>query len=414
MLESTFIMLVLYSYYRLFLHRETWLQFNRFYLLGTVLLAFVLPLLQIPVDIGLGVPQLILLDPVTITPNDPAMTLSQRPVWLQIMGFILVSGMVVAFTSMIYRLIRLFRFVWNAEVNDAVEKKPGYTVVLTHGKVPTSSFFRYLFWDNTAELSLTEEEQVLAHEQCHIRQGHSIDLLLMELVLVVAWFQPLLYLIRRDLVQTHEFLADRSAVGPQEKKAYSRLIIRQMLGINFSLAHSFFESPAKARIRMLQRIPNMRMAVAKYLWLAPLAVFLFFLIGGSSWKRTQAVSVETDALPVEKSPPAVITTEESIPDIQAFEFADESPRPLNMREIQRTIGYPQVAREAGIEGSVVVRILVDTDGSYLDHKIINSVHPVLDEPVELSLPQLRFTPAVKDGNPIKFWVNIPFNFKLIQ
>ena len=111
--------------------------------------------------------------------------------------------------------------------------------------------------------------------------------------------------------------------------------------------------------------------------------------------------------------PEVIQAEPE-PDINAFIFAEEEPKPINMGDIQKAIGYPQIARDAGIEGNVVVRVLVDEAGRYNRHKIINQVHPVLTKSVEEHVGKLRFTPAIQGGKPIKFWVNIPFNFKLLN
>lgn len=105
---------------------------------------------------------------------------------------------------------------------------------------------------------------------------------------------------------------------------------------------------------------------------------------------------------------------EQVPEIDAFIFAEEEPQPINMADIQKLIGYPQIARDAGIEGNVVVRVLVDKKGNYSQHKIINQVHPILAKAVEEHLNKLRFTPAIQGGKPIPFWVNIPFNFKLLN
>ncbi len=102
------------------------------------------------------------------------------------------------------------------------------------------------------------------------------------------------------------------------------------------------------------------------------------------------------------------------PDPSEFIFADELPQPINMEDIKKLIGYPQIARDAGIQGNVVVRVLVDKKGNYRDHRMINQVHPILAKAVVSKLPQLRFTPAIQGGKPIQFWVNIPFNFKLID
>lgn len=111
--------------------------------------------------------------------------------------------------------------------------------------------------------------------------------------------------------------------------------------------------------------------------------------------------------------PEVIKAEPE-PDINAFIFAEEEPKPINMADIQKAIGYPQIARDAGIEGNVVVRVLVDELGNYSRHKVINQVHPILTKAVEEHVNKLRFTPAIQGGEPIKFWVNIPFSFKLLN
>ncbi|MEM7370645.1 MAG: energy transducer TonB [Bacteroidota bacterium] len=108
-----------------------------------------------------------------------------------------------------------------------------------------------------------------------------------------------------------------------------------------------------------------------------------------------------------------VIAEPELPGETDFIFADEEPRPVNMRKVVKLIGYPQMARDAGIEGTIVARVLVDKNGRYRDHRIINSAHPILQKAVEKHLNSLTFTPAVQGGNPIPFWVNIPFRFHLM-
>ncbi len=110
--------------------------------------------------------------------------------------------------------------------------------------------------------------------------------------------------------------------------------------------------------------------------------------------------------------PEVVVDKE--PDVNAFIVVEEEPKPVNMGDIKNAVGYPQMARDAGIEGNVVVRVLVDRKGNYTRHVVLNGVHPVLEKAVENQLPNLRFTPAIQGGKPIQFWVNIPFSFKLIN
>ena len=110
--------------------------------------------------------------------------------------------------------------------------------------------------------------------------------------------------------------------------------------------------------------------------------------------------------------PEVIVDNE--PKIDEFISVEQEPAPVNMDDIKKLVGYPQIARDAGIQGSVVVRVLVDKKGRYNKHRVVNQVHPILAEAVEKHINKLKFTPAIQGGRPIKFWVNIPFNFKLLN
>jgi TonB family protein len=91
----------------------------------------------------------------------------------------------------------------------------------------------------------------------------------------------------------------------------------------------------------------------------------------------------------------------------------EEPQPLNYKLVKQAIGYPEVAKAAGIEGQVVVRVLIDEKGMYLKHKMIKKVHPILAEVVENHLSSLQFSPFTSlQGKKRKYWVNVPFRFKL--
>jgi protein TonB len=107
-------------------------------------------------------------------------------------------------------------------------------------------------------------------------------------------------------------------------------------------------------------------------------------------------------------------TEDPDPDINAFVALQKDPTPLNLDAIKNQIGYPQIAKDAGIEGTVVVRILIDKNGDYRDHRILKQVHPILSKAVEEQLKQLRFTPGIQAGKPIKAWINLPFQFRLLN
>ena len=112
-------------------------------------------------------------------------------------------------------------------------------------------------------------------------------------------------------------------------------------------------------------------------------------------------------------PQEVVVVDED-PDPSAFVIVEEEPRPVNMDNIKKAIGYPAMAKEAEIEGKVIVRVLVDKQGKYKKHVVLKDPHPILTKAVEKKLNMLQFTPGIQGGQPIKVWVTIPFDFKLLK
>lgn len=116
-----------------------------------------------------------------------------------------------------------------------------------------------------------------------------------------------------------------------------------------------------------------------------------------------------DAEGTGKQPVEVV---EEDPDPTAFVAVEKEPVPVNMDVIRQRIGYPPLAKESGIQGKVIVRVLVGKNGKYEKHIVLKSPHKLLTEAVEKELPNLEFTPGIQAGKPIKVWVTIPFDFRL--
>lgn len=110
--------------------------------------------------------------------------------------------------------------------------------------------------------------------------------------------------------------------------------------------------------------------------------------------------------------PVEVVEKEEEPDPSAFIAVEKEPQPVNIDEIKKRIGYPPLAKEAGIQGKVIVRVLVGKNGKYEKHIVLRSPHKLLTEAVEKELPNLEFTPGIQAGKPIKVWVTIPFDFQL--
>lgn len=127
--------------------------------------------------------------------------------------------------------------------------------------------------------------------------------------------------------------------------------------------------------------------------------------------------VDPYSIPIEEEEGFGIPTvlqETGVPDPNMLVIPDEYPHVLNMKEVAQAIGFPSTVKNIGLEGQVVVRVLIDERGVYQKHLVLNGIHPILEKAVEEQLPNLRFTPAIQGKKPIPFWVNIPFSFKLLK
>jgi TonB family protein len=105
---------------------------------------------------------------------------------------------------------------------------------------------------------------------------------------------------------------------------------------------------------------------------------------------------------------------EQIPGPKEFVLLEKEPVPLNLDEIKQQIGYPREAKEAEIDGKVVLRILIDEQGKYVKHIVLKDPHPLLTRAVEKEIPALRFSPGEGGGKLVKTWVTIPFQFALMR
>lgn len=95
-----------------------------------------------------------------------------------------------------------------------------------------------------------------------------------------------------------------------------------------------------------------------------------------------------------------------------FVFYEKQPQPVNLDELKKAIEYPQIAKDAGISGRVVFRVLIDENGRYKKHKVLKTPSKWLTNACTEHLPKIRFTPGIQAGKPVPAWVTVPFDFKL--
>jgi TonB family protein len=102
------------------------------------------------------------------------------------------------------------------------------------------------------------------------------------------------------------------------------------------------------------------------------------------------------------------------PDPNAYIVVDQEPMAINLDQVKMAIGYPSEAKEKEISGKVFVKILLNEEGRYVRHIVLKDPHAILTKAVEAGLPQLQFTPAIKAGKAIPYWMTIPFEFRMFK
>ncbi len=275
LVQSTLWLAGLYGFYWLWLRRETFFQLNRVFILVAILFSILAPFVKIPVAapvFALSVVRPSAIEPVAVTLATAQITRPEAEVfpWQTLLFSIYAIGASVYFFIFAWRLVRL----WQLSRQSPIEKKEGYCLIrISNNNLPVFSFFQWLFWNEDMTLTETERRQIVAHELVHIRQKHSCDVVLLELLTVVFWFNPVLYLFKREMRLVHEFLADQAGVQMTSTTSYARLIHKQILYRTHPyLVQSFHSSYSKLRIAMLQQPHSSRKRFAKYIAIALAAI----------------------------------------------------------------------------------------------------------------------------------------------
>lgn len=118
-----------------------------------------------------------------------------------------------------------------------------------------------------------------------------------------------------------------------------------------------------------------------------------------------------DGLGVDPNANIQIATREEDPGIDDFVYAEEQPK-FDFAELQSRVKYPDIARERSIQGKVVVRVLIDKDGSIAKYVVVESAHKLLEPEAVKAVLATTFTPAKQNGQPTKIWISIPVNFRI--
>ncbi len=270
--------------YDLFLKKETFFTLNRVYLIVTPILGFVLPFISLDF-IQQNIPQqyTITLPEVVLNGNASEAVASNSNLWFLEPFNIWIVGIAISALLFSYKLYQLIKLKFS--------KQPlyfeGYKLVVLPKKDTAFSFYNTIYLgENIAE---DKRESILAHEKIHLAQRHSLDLLFFEVLRILFWFNPLVYLFQNRIASLHEFIADAEVIALKDKKQYYQELLSEVFKTEkISFINTFFnQSLIKKRISMLQKSKSQKTAQLKYLLIVPAICTMLFYTACSNEPKTE-------------------------------------------------------------------------------------------------------------------------------
>ena len=399
-----------YAFYKLFCQRDTFFQWRRFALLSFLGISFLYPLLDIqewvmeqPAIYELADYYTVLMNTEEVTATAPvAYEAPQRPDLLTLCTYLYYVGVVVMSLRFMIQLVSICRIRWKGQV----VYLNGQRIISLPSEANPFSFFGWIFL-YLPQMEDESQDEILMHEQTHARQWHSVDVIVSELANIVCWFNPFSWLLKGEIRLNLEYLADNQVAKTMEdsKQYQYHLLGLAHTNSKTGLYNNFNVSQIKSRIIMMNKKRTRTAGRIKYALFVPLAAALL-LASNISCTSTETQEANTKAI------------ESRAAEGEVFQVVEEMPEfPGGMAEcmkwLAQNIKYPAEAQEKGIQGRVIVQMVVEKDGTITHAKVVRGVDPLLDtEALRVVNSSPKWKPGKQNGEAVRVKYTLPIMFRL--
>jgi beta-lactamase regulating signal transducer with metallopeptidase domain len=406
LLKSVLCLLLLLLFHRLVLQQEVLYRFNRFFLLAAVIGSFLIPFITVEVE------QEVVIAPIPtevfaeeISSADHIQDVTEMPVleeensekaevpipWQEIGWTVYLIGVVV----FLIRFLRNLRSIYQQVQGNHQVTYRQETLVLLPELVSPFSFLKYIFFSKSPFEKEGMPEAVFLHEQCHVHQKHTWDVLLVEALLVVFWFHPGLYLTRQAIRLNHEFIADQQVIQQLPVSEYQSLLLAILSGQQgFALGSSLNFSLTKKRFAMMKKTSKPRIQVLK---LAALMVFLGVTVVLFAEKEAVSKPIQNS---VQNSDQAESQSQMAV----SSQIVYQSPTLKNSQEVALEEKMERHFREA-------IFLIESTDMEYTQKRYGELSEKektgllFTDKPVEKKSPDAATFEAWKNKDEFAIWID---------
>lgn len=414
-------LILFYALYKLVCTRDTFFRSRRFILIVSLVLPFILPFIDVRewlesrdrmimlthFDYSAVLPEIVVGSEAVETGNR-VFVLSE---WI---GYLYLAGVVVLLVRLAVQAFSLYRLI----VRMPEKEINGVRIKCLNDPSGPFSFFGWIFM-NPAAVKEDEISEILTHEMAHVKQHHSVDVLLAEMVSICCWMNPFAWLLKREVRLNLEFLADRKVMEAGfATKSYQYHLLGLAYNHKYGLSNNFNFSHLKQRIIMMNKKKSNAAGHIKYA-LFVLPAFALLVAGNISCSQDASQTedakeeVVAPVSPEAKEAPAEKAAEEEI-----FMVVEQMPEfPGGIKELMDYLGtnvkYPENAMKKNVQGRVVVQFVVEKDGSLSEASVIRSIDPDLDaEALRVVQTMPKWKPGMQKGQAVRVKYTLPVSFKL--
>lgn len=393
-----------YICYWLFLRQHTFFTWSRYYLLGSLIASLLLPFLIYP-DAAPKISELyeVSAAPFTVAANQ-AVTPDQFD-WKNILVVIYLAGASFMIFKLYHNIRQLSGFLKQGE---KVELDDCIVILINSDQVGSFSFLNWIVVNrNDYE---NHFDAILRHEMVHMKQRHSLDILLVECMKIIFWFNPILIIYKHSLQEIHEFLADAEAPN---RESYATFLVSYALNAPIAtLTNHFFKpSQIKTRIQMIYKNRTSKWMLSSYVFAFVTIGMVALFVAGCEQKENNELSETMEKLTENKKPV-------NLDGKKIYTVVEQQPMfPGGIEEMYKFLGrnirYPKAAVDAGATGRVFLSFVVTETGEIGEIKVLKGIgHGCDEEAVRVLSLFPKWEPAKQDGVPVNVRYNLPINFQM--
>lgn len=399
-IKSTVLLLTLITFYKLFLENEKMHLFNRIYLNGSILFSLTVPLGHFSFKTKIASKLISLqLNEIIIQKTDKNLNVIYEN---EIMSYIIISIYMIIMTLLLFRFFINIKYYYKKIKNNEHKIFNGSKLILLNEPIIPHSFLNYIFLNKQDYINNKIPSELLVHEDAHLKQKHTLDILFIEIVNVLFWFNPILILYKRAIKLNHEFLADEVVNKQFNSVSYYQEILLQIASnqSKIALASPINYLITKKRLIMMTKNESKAKIILKTASVGFIYSVLFFALNTKIVAQEQ--SNEENLVKVNKSLIISKNTEPLFPGgMEAF-----------YTFVGKNFKISKEANKMKLKGKIYLTFMIEKDGSLSEFKILRDIgYGTGKEAIRVLKLSPKWTPGTVDNKPAKVQYSLPITIQ---